>query len=108
MTRRLLPRATIGIAAVVLAACSTLSDDKPPRTGAAPPPLALNYIGSNSQLASHLTENWWREFDDAVLSELVERALAQNLDVRMSLARVDAARALSRGARAAGRPEIDV
>jgi outer membrane protein TolC len=40
--------------------------------------------------------------------ELVERALAQNLDVRMSLARVDAARALSRGARAAGRPEIDV
>lgn len=39
---------------------------------------------------------WWRTFDDPVLSELIERALANDFDVRIAEARLRASRALFR------------
>jgi NodT family efflux transporter outer membrane factor (OMF) lipoprotein len=39
---------------------------------------------------------WWTGFHDAELSRIVERALAQNLDLAAALARVDQARAVAR------------
>jgi NodT family efflux transporter outer membrane factor (OMF) lipoprotein len=44
--------------------------------------------------------NWWRSFDDPLLASLVERALAQNLDLQKATARVIQARAALRGANA--------
>lgn len=41
-------------------------------------------------------EDWWRNFDDPVLVRIVERVLAQNLDLAASMARVDQARAVAR------------
>ena len=50
---------------------------------------------------------WWRTFEDPVLLELVERALAQNLDLRGTFARLSAVRAL-RGVAAADQwPALD-
>ena len=42
---------------------------------------------------SELLEHWWTAFDDPVLTALVEEALAANWDVKVALARIDAARA---------------
>jgi hypothetical protein len=39
-----------------------------------------------------LLEHWWTAFDDPVLTALVEEALANNWDLRIALARIDAAR----------------
>jgi NodT family efflux transporter outer membrane factor (OMF) lipoprotein len=44
--------------------------------------------------------NWWRSFDDPLLASLVERALAQNLDLEQARARVVQARAALRHANA--------
>ena len=45
--------------------------------------------------------NWWRGFDDPLLTSLVERALAQNLDLQQAGARVVQARAALKNANAA-------
>jgi len=45
--------------------------------------------------------SWWRSFDDPLLASLVERALAQNLDLQQASARVAQARAGLRSANAA-------
>jgi NodT family efflux transporter outer membrane factor (OMF) lipoprotein len=44
--------------------------------------------------------NWWRSFNDPLLASLVERALAQNLDLQQASARVMQARAALRHANA--------
>ncbi|MDT7535478.1 efflux transporter outer membrane subunit [Sphingobium sp. SA2] len=45
--------------------------------------------------------NWWRAFQDPLLTSLVERALAQNLDLQRASARVVQARAALKNANAA-------
>ncbi len=45
--------------------------------------------------------DWWRSFHDPILTALVERALAQNLDLQQAVARVAQARAALKGANAA-------
>jgi len=45
--------------------------------------------------------DWWRAFDDSLLTSLVERALAQNLDLQQAGARVVQARAALKNANAA-------
>ncbi|MGF7150263.1 NodT family efflux transporter outer membrane factor (OMF) lipoprotein [Sphingomonas zeicaulis] len=42
--------------------------------------------------------DWWRSFDDPLLTSLVERALAENLDLQQAVARVSQARAALKGA----------
>jgi outer membrane protein, multidrug efflux system len=42
---------------------------------------------------------WWRRLNDSKLNTLVDRALADNKDLRIAASRVDEARALSRAAR---------
>ena len=52
--------------------------------------------------------NWWRGFDDPLLTSLVERALAQNLDLQQASARVVQARATLKNANAALLPSGQV
>jgi NodT family efflux transporter outer membrane factor (OMF) lipoprotein len=49
---------------------------------------------------------WWQAFDDPVLTSLVERALASNLDLRAAAARLREARALRGVALAGLLPEV--
>ena len=62
----------------------------------------------NAQAPGADIANFWRGFSDPVLTQLVERALAANGDVRIAHARLQEARASLLGARAALLPEIDV
>ncbi|HEX6660717.1 MAG TPA: TolC family protein, partial [Sphingomicrobium sp.] len=50
---------------------------------------------------------WWSGFGDPQLSDLVNRALAQNLDVEMAAARIREARAREGVAGAALLPQVD-
>src|SRR5262249_12214934 len=40
------------------------------------------------------TPEWWRSFRDAELTQLVQRAVANNLDLKLAAARVEEARAV--------------
>jgi len=51
---------------------------------------------------------WWRSFADPQLDRLIAAALAQNLDLRRALARIDETRASRRAVRWLGAPDIDV
>src|SRR5438105_13250456 len=66
---------------VALAGCTT--------TPTAPPKLDLPATVEN---APQLTR-WWTAFGDPTLDKLVDEALANNLDVRAAMARVESARA---------------
>lgn len=52
-------------------------------------------------------ERWWRAFGDPELDELIARALATNLDVRIARSRVLEARALRDVAAGGSRPTVD-
>jgi NodT family efflux transporter outer membrane factor (OMF) lipoprotein len=51
---------------------------------------------------------WWAGFDDPMLAAMIDRALAQNLDVQAAYARVQQSRAAASGAGAALWPAIDL
>jgi NodT family efflux transporter outer membrane factor (OMF) lipoprotein len=53
-------------------------------------------------------DQWWSGFDDPMLTEVVQRALSQNLDLAASIARVQQARAAAAGAGAALLPSADL
>lgn len=81
----------IAVASALLAGCVTVGPDyKAPVVqraslqGAADPAFS-----SASPVAS-----WWAQFDDPVLAQLVHDALGDNLDLRIAMARVRAARAV--------------
>lgn len=57
---------------------------------ASQPPLAWR---TKLATTATLELDWWRRFGDSLLTELVEKARAHNLDVRIASARVDEARA---------------
>ncbi|RLK50361.1 multidrug efflux system outer membrane protein [Alkalispirillum mobile] len=52
--------------------------------------------------------NWWEQFDDPTLNQLVERAVADNLDIRLQAARLEEARARLGLARAEQLPTVDL
>lgn len=92
---------TIASAAALLAGCAVTPPYVAPET-AAPPAFmggpaadALTGQAKNVDLV-----NWWRSFDDPLLVSVVERALAQNLDLQQASARVVQARAALRRAHA--------
>ena len=53
-----------------------------------------------------LEAEWWRQFKDPALAELVNRALANNPDIGQAAARVEQARAMARFARAQLGPDV--
>ncbi|WP_240475829.1 efflux transporter outer membrane subunit [Herbaspirillum rhizosphaerae] len=53
-------------------------------------------------------DEWWKGFNDPVLSRVVQRAIEQNLDLAASVARVEQARAAAQEAGAQRRPQVGV
>ena len=89
----------LGLAvAAVLAGCA-VTQPLPPKTDL---PLPTATAAQNQ-----LLERWWIAFDDPVLTQLVDEALAQNLDLRASIARIEAARSQVLLAQSYLAPSID-
>lgn len=53
-------------------------------------------------------KTWWKSFDDSRLNRLIDQALSGNLDLKMSLARIEQARAERLGTRAILFPVVNV
>lgn len=68
-------------------------------TRAAPEPIRPN---------PEVETAWWRHFQDPLLDDLVDRALARNASVLTAVARVEEAEAAAREAGAAFLPQIDL
>ena len=83
------------LTASLLAACAVGPDY------AAPTTAAPEFLGADAAVIAEepYEAAWWRQFGDPTLDSLVERALADDLDLKVAAARVDEARALLRGAR---------
>jgi outer membrane protein, multidrug efflux system len=57
------------------------------------PPKIDMPVGAATEAQNKALEQYWTLFDDAVLDQLVAEALANNLDIKIALARIEAARA---------------
>jgi len=82
-----------------LAACTVGPDYVRPEL-----PLSPAYVAP-AQLRQ-ADEAWWRTFHDPLLDRIVDRVLAQNLDLAAADARIQQARSLAQGAGAALLPAL--
>jgi multidrug efflux system outer membrane protein len=94
----------ISLAAALLAGCTVGPDYRPPAP--ATPERFAGSTESNGPIDAELA-GWWSLFGDAQLNELVNRALAQNLDVEMAAARIREARAREIVTGAAALPQVN-
>jgi NodT family efflux transporter outer membrane factor (OMF) lipoprotein len=81
---------------VALAGCTVGPDYERPGVALTPAFATAGIVTPTTMDAA-----WWRAFNDPLLDGIVERALAQNLDIAAAAARVDQARAAAGAASAA-------
>ncbi|MEG3123889.1 efflux transporter outer membrane subunit [Sphingomonas sp. GB1N7] len=74
----------------------------PPSSAVVPPPAWRTQLPTGGPVQV----DWWQAFGDPVLSALVERALAANVDIQTAAARVEEARATEALSRAQLLPQI--
>jgi len=97
-------RRLLFLAALLSGGCTVGPDYRPPSSAI---PDAYAETASRNGLSDESLASWWRSFDDAQLDALVNRALAQNLDVQAASARIREARALEIVAGASSRPQVN-
>ena len=81
----------VALASVLLAGCVTVGPNYKAPVEA---PVTLQGSAAPVYSTESPVATWWAQFDDPVLEELVHRALADNLDLRVSVSRVQQARAV--------------
>lgn len=89
---------------VLLAGCTVGPDYRPPSLSELKVPAAFNAAAPAP--AEVDLARWWTGFRDPVLTQLVERSLAANLDIEEAGARLRQARASLRGTRGQALPTI--
>lgn len=95
---------TGALAALLVAGCTVGPDYAPPHV---PTPDRFAGAAAPGQADDAELASWWVRFGDPLLSSLVTRALARNLDLESAEARIREARAREIVAGAAGAPGID-
>ena len=103
-THGLLARVVAAAGTVVLAGCTMGPNYKRPEMS---PPPAYRWAAEAQVAASLADTPWWQVFDDEALQALLRDSLAHNLDLRLAVARVQEARALSGVAKSFLYPEIN-
>ncbi|MFA6124196.1 efflux transporter outer membrane subunit [Sphingomonas sp.] len=92
------------LSALALSACAVGPNYVAP---IAPPSATAPFVTANAAtVTTPADQNWWRMYRDPALDALVADALAANTDVRVAVARLDAARASLRGARSDRLPQV--
>ncbi|MBI3546576.1 MAG: efflux transporter outer membrane subunit [Gammaproteobacteria bacterium] len=91
---------------IIVAGCAVGPDYQRPATAL---PAQYNESASaTEQDTVAVTRDWWKLFNDATLNELMEKALQNNADVQLAVARMEEADAALRATGAALFPEIDL
>ncbi|CAG9267599.1 efflux transporter outer membrane subunit [Paraburkholderia unamae] len=73
------------VATACLGACAVAPDYRRP---AVETPSSYRYASPQAE-AVDASLNWWAQFDDPVLNDLIEKAIAQNKDLAIAAARVE-------------------
>jgi multidrug efflux system outer membrane protein len=94
----------VALAASSLTACAVGPTYHAPQT----PPAVLQNTDATHFVARNPEAAWWQEFADPELDSLIGRALAANLDLRIALDRVRAARAAFKGSEYDYAPHVPV
>jgi multidrug efflux system outer membrane protein len=97
--------ALLVVAGALAAACSAVGPNYK-RPEMAPPP-AYRYAAETQAATSLADVPWWQVFDDEALQTLIRDSIAHNLDLRIAVARVQEARALSGVAKSFLYPDIN-
>jgi len=104
-----LPRWLIGVPAgaliVALTSCAVGPNYQRPDFAA---PAAFKGAAETGPAAPAVTTNWWTLFNDPILTDLAEKTVAANLDIKAAIARVDQARAALSGSRSGFFPALEV
>jgi NodT family efflux transporter outer membrane factor (OMF) lipoprotein len=99
-------------ALTALAACTTVGPNyKVPEAAAVKAPAAqAPFLGAGSPAISQAEPpaGWWRLYDDPVLNDLEQQALAANTDLRVAAANLARAEAAVSEVRAEGEPHLDI
>lgn len=93
------------VAAASLAGCAVGADYHRPEVALTPRYLQASALGPADAASS---QDWWRAFGDDDLNRIIERAMAQNLDLAQARARIKQATAMAQRAGAARLPRVDV
>ncbi|MDB5480929.1 MAG: transporter [Caulobacteraceae bacterium] len=88
---------------MLLAACAGPRPQAPPGAAVTPPQAWRNGLAGSSV---EVSADWWRAFNDPVLTQIVQTALIHNTDVAIAATRVAEARGQFHLARAQGLPDI--
>jgi outer membrane protein, multidrug efflux system len=104
-THRLIANSVVAASALLVTACTVGPNYKRPEM--APPP-AHRWAAEAQANASLGDTPWWQVFDDEALQALIRDSLAHNLDLRVAVARVQEARALSGVAKSFLYPEVNL
>jgi NodT family efflux transporter outer membrane factor (OMF) lipoprotein len=82
-----------------IAACTIVGPDyEAPSTKLEPLHSAASVEARETAAPAPPLDSWWTGFNDPVLTRIIERTLAQNLDLAASAARIDQARAVAKQA----------
>ncbi len=100
MARIHLPALALG--AALFTGCASLDDPLKAPQQAQP----ASFAGTIADTANAATTDWRTYFNDPLLVQLIDTALARNLDLQVALQRVEMARAGARAARGAQLPTV--
>jgi len=95
--------ASVALLSVLLVSCAVGPDYKRPSVDTTPAFRGETAGGTNS----FGDLSWWEVFPDARLQQLIRQALTNNFDLRIAVARVEAARASAAATRAQFFPQLD-
>ena len=94
---------SLSCVALTLAGCAVGPNYKRPAVNA-----PVGFRGATNQVSTNSLADlpWWGVFKDPVLQDLIRVALTNNYDLRITLTRVDQARALQAQARSQFLPQV--
>ncbi len=95
---------SIAVAALLLSGCQSIWPDYQRPKVAVP----LAYDQQANQASSQLSNTWWTLYQDQVLNDLVAKAVQNNSDIKLAVARIEEADAVLREVGAALFPQIDL
>ena len=105
MLPRLAALTLAGAVCTVLGGCAAVgSNYERPQM---PTPAAYRFVEGTAQAESLADLPWFQVFDDPALQALIREAIANNLDLRAAVARVEEARARAGIAKSYLYPQVD-
>ncbi|OIR04525.1 outer membrane protein OprM precursor [mine drainage metagenome] len=97
---------SLAVTLVSLAGCqSLLPDYQRPKLDV---PAQYTETTTQVQAGTQVQSNWWALYNDQVLDDLVSKALQNNTDIKLAVARIEEADAVAREVGAALLPQVDL